>query len=76
MDDAFTSQNTNEDYDKLLDVIFNEAIGDSEAQVETSTLTRETEDGTIHQTRRKKRPNVSLAMKLLESRIGGPQDWC
>lgn len=75
-DEAMTSHNDIVDYDELLRVVFDDAVGDEEPVSETQTLTRKTEDGSIHETRRRRRPNIALAMKLLEDRIGGPQDYC
>ena len=75
-DEGVTAGNGAVDYDKLMQAIFNDAVGDEEAVVESETLTRRTDDGQISQTRSRKRPNVALAMKLLGERIGGPQDFC
>lgn len=64
------------DYKALEGVLFAEALGDSEAVVESETLVRKTDDGEIRQTRTYRRPSAAIAARLLDARVGGPQDFC
>ena len=75
-EEAMSSMNDDADYEHLYEILFNDAVGDSEAVVESETLVRKTDDGEIRQTRSRKRPNVAMAAKLIADRIGGPQDFC
>lgn len=68
------------DYDALEGVLASAAVG-GELRVDSEQQTEDYVDEKgkkRHNTRVKKAdaPNVALAMKLLDERIGGPQDYC
>ena len=72
---------SNEDYSKLEEVVLSAAT-DSELSTESETQVEEYVDPQSgrkrhnQRTRRASKPDIALAMKLLDQRIGGPQDYC
>ena len=70
------------DYEKIRKALENEATGSfGEARVESQTISKNGFDDKGNHTQQTqintvKRPNVPLALKLLDECIGGPQDWC
>ena len=71
---------TVEEYDELEKVLFGAAKGGGEPRTVSETQTEEyVKDGRRRhnsRTRKVDEPDVALAMKLLDERIGGPQDFC
>ena len=63
-------------YSQIESVLFSAALGENATSVKSETLIKKTEDGQATQVRTKNEPNIPLALKLLDQRIGGPQDWC
>ncbi len=65
-----------DDYDLLVSAIFNEAVGEDDITTKQQVAEKKTDNGIAKVVKTRNAPNAQLAMKLLESRIGGPQDWC
>jgi len=72
---------TEEEYGSLEGVLFDAAIGHADMRPESATRYTEGVDSDgnkyhVTQSQSAKPPSISLAAKLLEQRIGGPQDYC
>jgi len=69
------------DYDTLMQVVFGAAVGEDKPTEKQRVITRDVVDeegrrSHVVQTQTREQPNIALAMKLLDERIGGPQDFC
>ena len=68
-----------EQYRKIEDIVFDAAQG-SGLSVVSEIQTEDFIDANGHkrhmQRTKQESVNIPLALKLLEQRIGGPQDWC
>ena len=71
---------TNDEYEALEQAVFGVATGSSELKTKQETQVEEyIKDGRNRRNQRVRvtdEPNIALAMKLLDQRIGGPQDFC
>ena len=71
---------TGEQYDELENVVYNASIGgDMSVIQEIQTEEYRDSKGHVHRGQRTKKsndPDIALALKLLDQRIGGPQDYC
>lgn len=78
MEDIEHARASNVDYDALYAALEKAAYGEEQSSTSITETTDEHGDKkTVKQIAKKSAvPNINLMMKLLEDRIGGPQDYC